>query len=151
MEERIERMMEQMQQIIGLVEDCQALTRAVAEQWATTYIPPEPAAVEKPAAEEADPKADEAAKIASHSIFGSFAPGATAQTAGVDDEEPSDVAPVDKGEDEAEAEVEEDTEAFLEKVFSELDSPEDADEDEEGYGLLRRRRLGALKDSSGDA
>ena len=104
-----------------------------------------------PAAEEADPKADEAAKIVSHSIFGSFAPGATAQTAGVDDEEPSDVAPVDKGEDEAEAEVEEDTEAFLEKVFSELDSPEDADEDEEGYGLLRRRRLGALKDSSGDA
>jgi hypothetical protein len=40
------------------------------------------------------------------------------------------------------AEVEEDTEAFLEKVFSELESngqPED-----ESHGLLRRRRLGSV-------
>lgn len=44
----------------------------------------------------------------------------------------------------AEEDVEEDTEAFLEKVFSEL---EETEEDEhEGHGLLRRRRLGALRD-----
>jgi hypothetical protein len=39
--------------------------------------------------------------------------------------------------------VEEDTESFLEKVFSELEAPEEA---EEGYGLLRRRRMGTLRD-----
>lgn len=44
--------------------------------------------------------------------------------------------------------VEEDTEAFLEKVFSELGSSEE--EREEGYGLLRRRRLGSMRDLSGD-
>ena len=47
------------------------------------------------------------------------------------------------------AEVEEDTEAFLEKVFSELETPEEPEE--EGYGLLRRRRMGAIRDVSGDA
>ena len=52
------------------------------------------------------------------------------------------------GEDEEDDEVEEDTEAFLEKVFSELDSSND--EEEEGYGLLRRRRMGVMRDSSGD-
>lgn len=45
-------------------------------------------------------------------------------------------------------EVEEDTEAFLEKVFSELD---ETDEENEGHGLLRRRRLGALRDLSGES
>lgn len=45
-------------------------------------------------------------------------------------------------------EVGEDTEAFLEKVFSGLDSN---DTSEEGYGLLRRRRLGALRDLSNDS
>ena len=51
------------------------------------------------------------------------------------------------------AEVEEDTEAFLEKVFSELEAPEEpkADEEEEGYGLLRRRRMGAIRDLSNDS
>lgn len=44
-------------------------------------------------------------------------------------------------------EVEEDTEAFLEKVFSELDS----DEGDQGHGLLRRRRLGTLRDFSSDS
>ena len=67
----------------------------------------------------------------------------------------------------AEADVEEDTEAFLEKVFSQLEEPEaeasaeatdetqepnddDVDEgDTSGHGLLRRRRLGSiLTDSS---
>lgn len=45
-------------------------------------------------------------------------------------------------------EVEEDTEAFLEKVFSGL---ENSEPQEEGYGLLRRRRLGALRDLSNDS
>lgn len=55
------------------------------------------------------------------------------------------------------AEVEEDTEAFLEKVFSELESSEEeqpeAEEEpqEEGYGLLRRRRMGAIRDMTGDS
>ncbi len=54
--------------------------------------------------------------------------------------------------------VEEDTEAFLEKVFSELGSTEDEDasgsgesESDEGYGLLRRRRMGSLRDFSSDS
>lgn len=52
--------------------------------------------------------------------------------------------------------VEEDTEAFLEKVFSELESS-DAESDqepepqEEGHGLLRRRRMGTLRDFSSDS
>lgn len=45
--------------------------------------------------------------------------------------------------------VEEDTEAFLEKVFSELESSEP--EAEEGHGLLRRRRMGSLRDFSSDS
>jgi len=47
------------------------------------------------------------------------------------------------------SDVEEDTEAFLEKVFSELDSSEP--EAEEGHGLLRRRRMGTLRDFSSDS
>ena len=61
-------------------------------------------------------------------------------------EELSEVPTV--GEDDEDGEVEEDTEAFLEKVFSELDSS--TDEEEEGYGLLRRRRMGVMRDSSRD-
>jgi len=99
-----------------------------------------------PAAEEADTPAEEPATVASQSIFGSFAPGASKEPTPVVQEDPSDVGAVD--EDEDEIEVEEDTEAFLEKVFSELDTS--TEQDEEGYGLLRRRRMGALKDSSGD-
>ena len=63
-----------------------------------------------------------------------------------DDEESDD----DDGDDE-------DTEAFLEKVFSELESSEDqeaAEEEpqaQEGHGLLRRRRMGALRDLSSDS
>lgn len=44
--------------------------------------------------------------------------------------------------------VEEDTETFLEKVFSELDSS--SDDEDAGYGLLRRRRMGALRDVGGE-
>ena len=47
------------------------------------------------------------------------------------------------------SEVEEGTEAFLEKVFSELESSEP--EAEEGHGLLRRRRMGTLRDFSSDS
>ena len=39
--------------------------------------------------------------------------------------------------------VEEDTEAFLEKVFSELESNGQPDDDQ-GHGLLRRRRMGSV-------
>lgn len=48
-----------------------------------------------------------------------------------------------------EEDVEEGTEAFLEKVFSELESS-DSDTDE-GHGLLRRRRMGTLRDFSSDS
>lgn len=51
----------------------------------------------------------------------------------------------------ATSDVEEDTEAFLEKVFSELDSGEADEPEEEGYGLLRRRRLGAMRDAANDS
>jgi len=43
-----------------------------------------------------------------------------------------------------EPDVEEDTEAFLEKVFSQLDVNGKADVEEEGHGLLRRRRMGSV-------
>ncbi len=43
--------------------------------------------------------------------------------------------------------VEGDTEAFLEKVFSQLEVNGKVDVEEEGHGLLRRRRMGSvLKD-----
>jgi hypothetical protein len=45
-------------------------------------------------------------------------------------------------------EVAEDTEAFLEKVFADMEPTEEADE---GYGLLRRRRMGVLRDTAGDS
>lgn len=59
-------------------------------------------------------------------------------------EEPEDEAGAD-----GEGDVEEDTEAFLEKVFSELETPEEPED--EGYGLLRRRRLGAMRDLGNDS
>jgi hypothetical protein len=48
------------------------------------------------------------------------------------------------------SEVEEDTEAFLEKVFSELETTPDEPE-EEGFGLLRRRRMGVLRDTGDES
>lgn len=44
--------------------------------------------------------------------------------------------------------AEDDTEAFLERVFSELGSDEEPEEDDDGYGLLRRRRLGTRPSDS---
>ena len=101
---------------------------------------------EMPVAETDDIADDEKPEVKSTSIFGAFAPGASKESAAVVKEELSEVPTV--GEDEEDGEVEEDTEAFLEKVFSELDSSND--EEEEGYGLLRRRRMGVMRDSSGD-
>jgi hypothetical protein len=54
------------------------------------------------------------------------------------------------------SEVEEDTEAFLEKVFSELEATDgdpgsETEPDDEGHGLLRRRRMGTLRDFSSDS
>lgn len=78
-------------------------------------------------------------------------------------EEPQEEVPADgalespaDGESSDDPDVEEDTEAFLEKVFSELDTsgPETSEsesEAEEGYGLLRRRRMGSLRDFSSDS
>ena len=101
---------------------------------------------EMPVAEKDDIADDEKPEVKSTSIFGSFAPGASKEPAAVFKEELSEVPTV--GEDDEDGEVEEDTEAFLEKVFSELDSS--TDEEEEGYGLLRRRRMGVMRDSSRD-
>ena len=64
-------------------------------------------------------------------------------------EEPSDDTDEGPSAEDEEGDVEEDTEAFLEKVFSELDSSEE--DGEEGYGLLRRRRLGAMRDIARDS
>jgi hypothetical protein len=58
----------------------------------------------------------------------------------------SEIPPV--GEPNEASDVEGDTEAFLEKVFSELDSEPEV---EEGHGLLRRRRMGTLRDFSSDS
>ncbi|MCZ6504628.1 MAG: hypothetical protein O6834_01425 [Actinobacteria bacterium] len=117
---------------------------------------------EMPVAETDDVADDEGSKVKSTSIFGAFALGASKEPAAVVKEELSQVPTVGEddqageveddqaGEVEADedGEVEEDTEAFLEKVFSELDST--TDDEEEGYGLLRRRRMGVMRDSSRD-
>jgi len=113
----------------------------VSETDAEEVVPSE----EMPVAEKDDIADDEKPEVKSTSIFGSFAPGASKEPAAVK-EELSEVPTV--GEDDQDGEVEEDTEAFLEKVFSELDSS--TDEEEEGYGLLRRRRMGVMRDSSRD-
>ncbi|MEE9178559.1 MAG: DUF4388 domain-containing protein [Acidimicrobiia bacterium] len=104
---------------------------------------------EIPAAETVEAPEDEVAEGKTTSIFGAFAPGASKEPAAVVKEDLSQVPMVDEGDDD---EVEDDTEAFLEKVFSELDNSSDEEEgEEEGYGLLRRRRMGAMRDTSGDA
>ncbi len=64
-------------------------------------------------------------------------------------QEPKDEGDEGTSDDEATDAIEEDTEAFLEKVFSELETSEP--EAEEGHGLLRRRRMGTLRDFSSDS
>jgi hypothetical protein len=105
---------------------------------------------EIPVAEAVEAPEDEVSEEKTPSIFGAFAPGASKEPAAVVKEDLSQVPMVDGGDEDDE--VEDDTEAFLEKVFSELDDSSDEEEgEEEGYGLLRRRRMGAIRDTSGDA
>lgn len=56
--------------------------------------------------------------------------------------EPEDSAPAAEEDEEEDAQVVEDTEEFLEKVFSGLGAGSEPQHKEEGFGLLRRRRLG---------
>lgn len=91
----------------------------------------------------------EAAEEEHTSIFGAYKP----QDSVEQEPEAADAgapAPDATDDGEVEDEVEDDTEAFLEKVFSELETSDD-DSEEEGYGLLRRRRLGAMRDTSTDS
>ncbi len=95
-----------------------------------------------------EPVSDEAKE----SRFGHFAWGSRPTDEITSEEEPEAAAgeqsdavaetPSDQGA--AEQGVEEDTEAFLEKVFSQLDVNDKADVEEEGHGLLRRRRMGSV-------
>ncbi len=105
---------------------------------------------EVPAAQSVEVPKDEVSEVEATSIFGVFAPGASKEPAAVVKKDLSQVPMVDEGDEDDE--VEDDTEAFLEKVFSEVDGSSDEEEgEEEGYGLLRRRRMGAMRDTSGDA
>ncbi len=94
-----------------------------------------------------EPVSDEAKE----SRFGHFAWSSRSSEAATAAEEPeaaadeqTDPAETSPHEGEAEQAVEEDTEAFLEKVFSQLDANGGVDVEEEGHGLLRRRRMGSV-------
>jgi hypothetical protein len=111
----------------------------------------EAAAFEQTADETGTPEADNSKE----SRFGHFAwPGqaadafATEDEAAFVDEQTETVAEESSIEGESEQGVEEDTEAFLEKVFSQLDGNGNGngkvDVEEEGHGLLRRRRMGSV-------
>jgi hypothetical protein len=109
-------------------------------------------AVFEQTADETDaPEADDSKE----SRFGHFAwPSRPADAFASDDEAPTvdeqteTVAEGTSLDSEAEQGVEEDTEAFLEKVFSQLDANGNGngkvDVEEEGHGLLRRRRMGSV-------
>jgi hypothetical protein len=84
-----------------------------------------------------DDDAGPAAEDTSVPTVGETAPEPEGQ-GGAPQPAPSLQADVDSGA------VEEDTEAFLEKVFSQLDTNGQADVEEEGHGLLRRRRMGSV-------
>jgi len=119
---------------------------------------PSPApAAQEPVTQSDEPSSDEEGK---ESRFGHFVRSARAEGTFVADEEtpapaveteavetgqqaPYQESPALETEDEPES-VEEDTEAFLEKVFSQLDSNGQVDVEEEGHGLLRRRRMGSV-------
>jgi hypothetical protein len=68
-------------------------------------------------------------------------PFAPSSESGVEEESSSDIPPFEAA---VEPDVEEDTEAFLEKVFSQLEVNGKVDVEEEGHGLLRRRRMGSV-------
>ncbi|HSK07340.1 MAG TPA: DUF4388 domain-containing protein [Acidimicrobiia bacterium] len=115
-----------------------------------------------PAAEGSATRSDEqpSEEETRESRFGHFVRSARAESAfAADDETPAPAVepePAQTGlqapfqetsalQTEAEPEsVEEDTEAFLEKVFSQLDGNGQAEVEEEGHGLLRRRRMGSV-------
>ena len=89
---------------------------------------------------------------ATESMFGRFAARAGAAVEGTPNSEVEAIeTPTPTLTVEPEETVEDDTEAFLEKVFSELGSTDEEPDEEEGYGLLRRRRLGAARDLSSDS
>ncbi|HEX5695508.1 MAG TPA: hypothetical protein VFZ15_03935, partial [Acidimicrobiia bacterium] len=98
------------------------------------------AALQEPVAPVEDSFADAVTESFAPAAPETFAPAAPEAEAAEDvyDETPV-FAPVDEVED-----VEEDTEAFLEKVFSQLEVNGQADVEEEGHGLLRRRRMGSV-------
>jgi len=117
---------------------------------------PAPAA-EEPVTQSDEPSSDEEGK---ESRFGHFvrsaraegaflagdetaAPALETEAVGTEYQAPLQESPALENEDEPEP-VEEDTEAFLEKVFSQLDNNGQADLEEEGHGLLRRRRMGSV-------
>lgn len=98
------------------------------------------ATIQEPVAPVEESFADAVPETFAPSAPESFAPPVPeAETAGEVFEETPVFEPVDETED-----VEEDTEAFLEKVFSELEVNGQADVEEEGHGLLRRRRMGSV-------
>ncbi len=107
-----------------------------------------PAAAEEPAPELEPQPASETDVPApvKESRFGQFLSGArpeATEDAGQSDSVTGyEDAPIsDSVKDES---VEEDTEAFLEKVFSQLDVNGQPEDEEEGHGLLRRRRMGSV-------
>jgi hypothetical protein len=80
-----------------------------------------------------------------------FAPGDEAATPPAEAEAPGALEAAPSLETEVEPDdVEEDTEAFLEKVFSQLDDNGAVDVEEEGHGLLRRRRMGSVLKEIGE-
>jgi hypothetical protein len=114
--------------------------------------PVAPVAGEQPLEGPEQPEADETGK---ESRFGHFVRSSRAESAFAP---AGEVTPPAEAEEQAPIEdtpsleaapaepdtVEEDTEAFLEKVFSQLDVNGQADVEEEGHGLLRRRRMGSV-------
>jgi Domain of unknown function (DUF4388) len=100
-----------------------------------------------------DPISEAPAAEVKESRFGQFLTGARGDTAPApievaesiqdDYQAPADEFP-DSGSDDSTPDdgIEADTEAFLEKVFSQLDVNDEVEE--EGHGLLRRRRMGSV-------
>ncbi len=106
-----------------------------------------PEATEEPGSDETKESRFGHFAWSSRSAEGAAAPDEP-ETAAAEQTDPAETSPQ---EGEAGEAVEEDTEAFLEKVFSQLDASDKVDVEEEGHGLLRRRRMGSvLKDIDED-
>ncbi len=108
----------------------------------------EPTDDEEGAGSAADETVEEdAGSVAPSSRLGIFAHNRNGAASGPEEVDSPEAGPVFEPES-AYDEVEEDTEAFLEKVFSELEQPEP---ESEGHGLLRRRRIGSIiQDNTGN-